>query len=266
MPLSPAPSSASPFAEPGRQPRLRGWLDFSRDGTVTIRSGKVEYGQGVWTALAQIAAEELDVAFSRVRVAPVSTGTSPDEGVTSGSRSIEESGGALRQACAQARAVFLAAAAAKLGADVAGLAVADGQICTAVGPDGLTYWSLNEPARLTAAAGDPVPAKRPAGGRSPGTARRGWTSPTRSPAGRVSCTTWSCRACCSAGWSGPRAPAATLDHLGDPDLPAGVLAHVRDGSFLGVIAESDRVALSAAACWPRRPGGACPRRCPTRMT
>src|SRR5581483_1772955 len=85
-------------------PELRRWLDFAVPGKVTIHPGKVEYGQGVWTALAQIAAEELGVALDRVEVAPVSTDTSPDEGVTSGSRSIEDSGGALRQACAQARA------------------------------------------------------------------------------------------------------------------------------------------------------------------
>ena len=85
------------------------------DGVVTIRPGKVEYGQGVWTALAQIAAEELDVGLDQVRVAGVSTSGSPDEGVTSGSRSIEDSGGALRQVCAQVRAAFLAEAAGKLG-------------------------------------------------------------------------------------------------------------------------------------------------------
>ena len=73
-------------------PVLADWLDFGTDGVVTIRSGKVEYGQGVWTALAQIAADELDVALHRVRVAPVSTAGSPDEGVTSGSRSVEDSG------------------------------------------------------------------------------------------------------------------------------------------------------------------------------
>ncbi|MBO0774601.1 MAG: molybdopterin-dependent oxidoreductase, partial [Actinobacteria bacterium] len=70
-----------------------GWqarLDFSRPGEVTVRTGKVEYGQGIWTALAQIAAEELDVALDQVRVAAVSTATSPDEGTTSGSRSIED--------------------------------------------------------------------------------------------------------------------------------------------------------------------------------
>ncbi|HEY9244907.1 MAG TPA: molybdopterin cofactor-binding domain-containing protein, partial [Streptosporangiaceae bacterium] len=107
-------------------PELRRWLDFAIPGTVTIHPGKVEYGQGVWTALAQIAAEELGVALGRVEVAPVSTDTSPDEGVTSGSRSIEDSGGALRQACAQARAAVLAAAAAKLDTGPATLTVRDG--------------------------------------------------------------------------------------------------------------------------------------------
>ena len=109
---SPAPVAAPPAVAPGisplpkdlaANPLLVRWLDFSRDGEVTIRTGKVEYGQGIWTALAQVAAEELQVALARVRVAPVSTSTSPDEGVTSGSLSVQDSGSALRQACAQAR-------------------------------------------------------------------------------------------------------------------------------------------------------------------
>ena len=94
---------------------LARWLDFSRDGEVTIRIGKVEYGQGIWTALAQVAAEELQVALARVRIAPVSTSTSPNEGITAGSLSVQDSGSALRQACAQARELLLAAAATKLG-------------------------------------------------------------------------------------------------------------------------------------------------------
>ena len=114
--MTPSPSLAA-------NPELGRWLDFSRPGRVIIHPGKVEYGQGVWTALAQIAAEELDVALDQVEVAPVSTDTSPDEGVTSGSRSIEDSGGALHQACAQARAAFLAAAGAKLDTGPAELTV-----------------------------------------------------------------------------------------------------------------------------------------------
>ena len=110
------PSGVSPLpADLAANPVLARWLDFSRGGEVTILIGKVEYGQGIWTALAQVAAEELQVALSRVRVAPVSTSTSPDEGVTAGSRSVQDSGSALRQACAQARDLLLAAAATKLG-------------------------------------------------------------------------------------------------------------------------------------------------------
>ena len=109
-------SSPAPSPSLAANPRLGGWVDLSVSGTVTIRPGKVEYGQGVWTALAQIAAEELDIGLDQVRVAGVSTSGSPDEGVTSGSRSIEDCGGALRQVCAQVRAAFLAEAAEKLGA------------------------------------------------------------------------------------------------------------------------------------------------------
>ena len=124
------PSGVSPLpADLAANPVLGRWLDFSRDGEVTIRTGKVEYGQGIWTALAQVAAEELQVALARVRVAPVSTSTSPNEGVTAGSLSVQDSGSALRQACAQARRP--AAGRCRRpgsGSPRAALAVADGQI------------------------------------------------------------------------------------------------------------------------------------------
>jgi len=71
------------------------------DGTVSIAVGKVELGQGISTALAQIAAEELGVPLEKIKVLPASTAYSPDEGVTSGSLSIQDGGKALRQACAE---------------------------------------------------------------------------------------------------------------------------------------------------------------------
>ena len=76
---------------------------FEADGTVTIAVGKVELGQGIVTALAQIAAEELDLPLEKIRMLPASTATSPDEGITSGSLSIQDGGKALRAACAEAR-------------------------------------------------------------------------------------------------------------------------------------------------------------------
>ena len=73
------------------------------DGSVLIAVGKVELGQGISTALAQIAAEELAVDLSKIKILPASTAYSPDEGVTSGSLSIQDGGKALRAACAELR-------------------------------------------------------------------------------------------------------------------------------------------------------------------
>ena len=224
-------------------PVLSAWLDFTRPGVVTIFTGKVEYGQGVWTALAQVAAEELDVDLRRVRVAPVSTATSPDEGVTSGSRSIEESGSALRQACAQARHLFLAAAAGRLGTGAGALGVTDGEITTEAGGTGLTYWSLAS--SLDRKVGDPQPAKAPAR----------WTVAGRSAArldipDKVTGRPRFLHDLVLAGMLygrviRPPAPAASLAALADAPLPGGVVT-VRDGSFLGVVAPSDRAAVASA--------------------
>ena len=250
---SPAPVAAAPAVPPGvsplpkdlaANPLLARWLDFRRDGEVTIRTGKVEYGQGIWTALAQVAAEELQVALARVRVAPVSTSTSPDEGVTSGSMSVQDSGSALRQACAQARDVLLDSAAARLGVPHEALAVCDGQIL-ADGPTGLSYWTLAQPAVLDRAADVPVPSRPPgdwsvAGRSAPRldipdkvTGRPRFVHDLVLPGmayGRV---------------VRPPARAADLTGLADLDLGREVVL-VRDGSFLGVVAPADRAALRAA--------------------
>ena len=86
--------------------RLTQRVHFERGGTVSIASGKVELGQGIVTALAQIAAEELGIELHRIRILPASTDSSPDEGVTSGSLSIQDGGKGLRKACAELRALL----------------------------------------------------------------------------------------------------------------------------------------------------------------
>ena len=65
---------------------LDAWIRINADGSATIFPGKVELGQGITTALTQIAAEELDLPLVRVRVVTTDTSHSPNEGVTSGSR------------------------------------------------------------------------------------------------------------------------------------------------------------------------------------
>lgn len=79
------------------------WLHLDAQG-VTVFCGKVELGQGIHTALAQIVADELGLPLERVHFTAPHTGSCPDEGVTSGSLSVQESGAALRQACAELRA------------------------------------------------------------------------------------------------------------------------------------------------------------------
>src|SRR5947209_17622608 len=95
-------------------PKLSSWVKFSREGQVTLSPGKVEIGQGIVTALAQIAADELDVDIGRVEMVRASTAASPTEGVTAGSLSVPQSGRAIRQACAESRRVFVAPAADRL--------------------------------------------------------------------------------------------------------------------------------------------------------
>src|SRR5213592_765860 len=120
---------------------LNAWLRVDADGTVTIFTGKIELGQGSGTALTQIAADELDVDLKRIKIVLGDTALTPNEGQTAGSQSVENSGTALRFACAEARDILVNAAAAKLGVAATTLTVKDGA-CTA--PDGKSaaYWNL----------------------------------------------------------------------------------------------------------------------------
>src|SRR5690349_10164747 len=122
-------------------PRLSSWLKFSTDGHVIVSPGKVEIGQGIVTALAQIAADELDVDIARVRMQRASTASSPNEGVTSGSLSIQQSGRALRHVCAEVRRIFLKKASDRLGTDIDALEVDDGTI-RGPGNVSTSYWEL----------------------------------------------------------------------------------------------------------------------------
>jgi CO/xanthine dehydrogenase Mo-binding subunit len=123
-------------------PRLDQWIAFEAGGTVRIATGKVELGQGILTALAQIAAEELDVTPERVNIVTGETGRSPNEGYTAGSLSVEVSGGSIRLVCAEVRALFLELAAAGLACPAAELTVEDGRIRRSGADTGLDYWSL----------------------------------------------------------------------------------------------------------------------------
>jgi CO/xanthine dehydrogenase Mo-binding subunit len=139
--MSKAPSATSLPVSLAANPRLSSWIRFASDGQVQVSPGKVEIGQGIVTALAQIAADELDIDLSRVRMVRASTAGSPNEGVTSGSLSVQQSGRAIRYACAEIRHIFLAAASDQLGVAVDALDIKDGTIA---GPGNIrtSYWEL----------------------------------------------------------------------------------------------------------------------------
>ena len=109
-------------------PWLKQWVQLHDDGSVSIFTGKVELGQGIVHALKMLACEELCVPPHAVTMVTTGTHQSPDEGMTSGSLSIQDSGRAIRHACAHVRALLLQACAKRHGLDVSLLLAREGAI------------------------------------------------------------------------------------------------------------------------------------------
>jgi nicotinate dehydrogenase subunit B len=122
------PARAAAGAKPVSLTDVESFIAIGRDGKITVYCGHVDLGTGVQTAIAQIAAEELDVPFGRVTVIQGDTALTPDQGITSGSFSIQGAGMQIRQAAATARQALLVMAAQRLGDSAGGLAIADGVI------------------------------------------------------------------------------------------------------------------------------------------
>ncbi|HEX6611986.1 MAG TPA: molybdopterin cofactor-binding domain-containing protein, partial [Hyphomicrobiaceae bacterium] len=230
-----------------RNPRLDRWVALPADGVIEVRSGKVEIGQGILTALAQIAAEELDVDVARIRMIAADTERSPNEGVTAGSRSTSESGSALRQACAEIRHAFLAAAAARFGVGIDELTVADGTVRRRSGNETATYWELSGSVDLARdARGDAAP--KPAseltvvGKRVPRI-----DLPDKVRGGAVYVHDLELPGMLFGRVLRPpsyRAALESFDPTGVEAMP-GVVAVVRDGRFIGVVAEREEQAVAA---------------------
>lgn len=243
---------STPFPAPklpvnlAANPRLSSWVKFAGDGRLAISPGKVEIGQGIVTALAQIAADELDVDIRRIEMIRASTATSPNEGVTSGSLSIQQSGRALRQVCAEIRQIFVTAAAERLGVDASALAVEDGTI---LGPGNVrtSYWELAGDISLDRDATGSAKAKPAAARNAAGHSLQRIDIPDKvfarprfihdSPLagmlhGRV---------------MRPEIAGATLVALDEAAARAvpGLIAIVRDGSFAGIVSDTEDGAEAA---------------------
>ncbi len=240
--------------------RLSQWLAFHTDGRVTVRTGKVDLGQGISTVLAQMAAEELDVDLGRICVERASTVLGPNEGMTAGSMSVQDSGSALRQACAEARAIYLDLAARQSGLTAgqrAELRVLDGVIVNSADQTLGSYSTLADDALLDIEASGIAKPKSAAEHTLTGHA-----VPRLDLLGKVLGQADFIHDMVLPGQlygrvAHPPSPAAVLLDVSLEAINAlpGVVTTVRDGSFIGVIAKTDYAAvqalkkLAAAARW-----------------
>ena len=241
-------------------PRLGNWLRISSDGAVEIRSGKVELGQGVLTALAQVAAEELDVDVDRIKMTAATTDLSPDEGLTAGSLSIQHSGAALRQVCAEVRDIYIGIAAEKLAVPKEELTIDDGQIFAEDGA-ATSYWELADDTLMDRAANGDAAPKPVSAYHVVGTSVARLDLPDKLSGRPRYVHDLTLDGMLYGRVVRPPSRAATLldiDTGPTRDLP-GVVAVVRDGKFIAVVAEHEEVALRATdllrrdAIWEQRP-------------
>jgi len=252
-------ASRSAFAAPGPEtvlppsladnPALDSWLRIAADGMVDICPGKCELGQGIQTALAQIAAEELDVGLGRIRVMTVDTAHSPDEGYTAGSRSVELSGSALRAVAAEARGILTGLAAEQLGIVAGAIDVRDGAFVRGGVATGLDYWSVVSERTLVRDAGGGTPAKRADQYGVVGLSVPRIDIPPKAFAEAIYIHDMRPDGMLHARVVRTGDPEAvlTLTHGVDAiaEMP-GVVRVVRDGSFLAVVARREEQAIDAA--------------------
>ena len=126
-----AQDAPKPAPLPGdlkKAPFLDSWIRVGADGKITVFTGKSELGQGIKTALRQVAAEELSVKFEDIDLITSDTAQTADEGFTSGSQSMSDSGTAILHAAAQVRELLIGLAATKLGVDATTLKAEGGRI------------------------------------------------------------------------------------------------------------------------------------------
>jgi nicotinate dehydrogenase subunit B len=258
------PGSGSVRAEAawGSKPtgQLDDWLVIEADGSVTAFSGKVELGTGTRTALAQIVAEELDLPLARVHLVMGDTDSTPNEGYTAGSMTINSSGASLRQAAAEARRAMLEMASSALDATLEELAVSDGMIYVITDPARrITYAKLMGGKAFNREVQEDVPQKPPQEYRIVGT-----SVPRLDLLSKVSgepSFIQDIRLPDMLHARLVRPPSVNarlirMDENSVKDMP-GLVKVVQRGNFIGVIAEREEQAINAAKIlkveWEEKP-------------
>jgi nicotinate dehydrogenase subunit B len=228
--------------------QLDSYLAVGADGRITVFSGKVDLGTGIRTAMTQIAAEELDVPMDRVTVIQGDTLLTPDQGPTYGSLSIQNGGMQLRQAAATARKHLVDLASRKLGVPDTDLVVMDGVVKPKVGGPGINYADLIGGADLGLKLNQNVTTK------DPGTFMLVGKPVARLdiPAKTTGRFTYMQDSTVDGMLHGrvvrPPALGAELRDVDEASVQGipGVVKVVRQGNFLGVVAQSEWGAIRAA--------------------
>ena len=244
----PAPARKRLPGDLDRNRSLDAWLQISADGRVTLLTGKVELGQGVLTAFAQICADELDVDFARIDIVSGDTARSPNEGPTAGSFSMPDGGTAVRSACAEIRSILLQMAADAWGVPAARLQVVDGVIRDQATGKSTSYAALAGGRRLMREATGEVAPKPAAQQRWIGLSVPRLDLPAKLTGRPIFVHDFRPEGMVHGRIVRPPARGA---HLIDADLPAaerlpGVIKLVVASGLLGVIAEGEWQAMKAA--------------------
>ena len=253
VPNPPGSLKGSPF--------LDSWIRIDADGSITVFTGKAELGQGFKTAFQQIAAEELDVPFESLKVVTADTRFTANEGYTSGSNSVHDSGTAIQNASAQARELLVAEAARRFDLPAENLRTESGSV---ISPDGrrLGYGELVAAGMLHVQAQPKSRLKDPASFKVMGQAVPRVDIPAKVTGGAAYVQDMRLAGMVHARVVRPPSYGAQLtdcDTSAVEKLP-GVVKVVRDGNFLAVVAKKEfqsikaMKALSAVAKWKETAG------------
>ncbi len=254
----------APAPRPGslkETPFLDSWIRIDARSEITIFTGKAELGQGIKTAVLQVAAEELDVPFEGLKLVTADTTRTPNEGYTAGSQSMPESATAVRHAAAQVREILIGEAANRAGVPADQLRAENGAV---LAPDGrrFVYGDLVSDTLLHVEA---QPQSRLRGAET--FKVMGKSIPRLDIPAKVTGATTYVQDLRPEGMVHGRVvrPPSYGARLVNVDTSAvermpGVMAVVRDGSFLAVVAGREFQAIKAmralaeAAEWTEKPG------------
>jgi nicotinate dehydrogenase subunit B len=246
-------------ARPGslkETPFLDAWIRVDPEGRVTVFTGKVELGQGLKTALLQIAAEQLDLGPGQIELVTADTGRTANEGFTAGSHSLQDSGTAIMNAAAQVRALLVGAAAEAFGVGAETLSAGGGSVRA---PDGrsIGYGALAVRLKLHQPAMPDSPLKDPSRYQVMGVSVPRVDIPAKLTGGAAYVQDLRLPGMLHArAVRQPSVGARLLDFdTGAVERMGGVVKVVREGSYLAVVAEKEwqaikaMRALEAAAQW-----------------